>query len=426
MIRSLILLLLAPITLLAASPRDFAGGFILETQPNFALQRLELPFEVYNGSVRSDLGDMRVFNAAGMEVPMHLRRIAPGHMEVTEEILPVFRIAMAEKGGQDVDFRMQVRTSEQGAVLEARMNPAVVPAQQALLLDASAGTRSFSALRLELASQSDTWLSVLVQGSDDLASWSRVGGGVLAGMERQGARIVQDSLALTGRRFKYYIVSGQGDLSVLVRALGRVQDESPLPARRFTPLAGHPVADNVSEYVLPLSLPAELLELEEGGDAVLNVDVQVPAERNDWRVVNKGSLYRLNIDGQTLSGPGLRLPGSLGRFRLRIQGAQVPLRVGWVPHELVFMPQGPGPYTLALGNPAMEHGSELLAPILHNLETAGMGQARLGERVVLGGDGLLRPARNMTTVVLWAVLGLGVCLLGWMAWHLARSMDRKA
>jgi hypothetical protein len=52
-----------------------------------------------------------------------------------------------------------------------------------------------------------------------------------------------------------------------------------------------------------------------------------------------------------------------------------------------------------------------------------MGGASLGDWRVLGGEERLRPVRTYTKLVLWAVLGLGVALLGWMAWRLARNLD---
>jgi len=45
--------------------------------------------------------------------------------------------------------------------------------------------------------------------------------------------------------------------------------------------------------------------------------------------------------------------------------------------------------------------------------------------VVLGGEDRLLPEPNHAAFVLWAVLGLGVVLLGFMAWQLVRTLDQK-
>ncbi|PKN39895.1 MAG: hypothetical protein CVU63_13680, partial [Deltaproteobacteria bacterium HGW-Deltaproteobacteria-20] len=208
-----LLLLLAPFSAQAASPMDFARGYLLETEADFALQRLELPFEVYNASVRDDLGDLRVFNAEGAEVPMHLRRVAVQAVAAQETPLPLFRISDGPEGALDYDFRMNVRTSDQGAVLETRMTALPAGTHQSLLLDASAITEDIAALRFEAGASSSAFIRVEVQGSDDLYSWRAAGSAVLAFMEHQNGRILQDRVMLHGKRWKYYLLTGQADLS---------------------------------------------------------------------------------------------------------------------------------------------------------------------------------------------------------------------
>ena len=54
---------------IAEAPGDFAFGIPLETVATEALFDVEVPAAVYAGVVRADLGDLRVFNAAGEPVP---------------------------------------------------------------------------------------------------------------------------------------------------------------------------------------------------------------------------------------------------------------------------------------------------------------------------------------------------------------------
>ena len=417
MIPVLLLVLLLPVTALAATPDDFAGGYELETRQGFALQRLELPWEVYDASTRADLGDMRVFNAAGQEVPMLLRRATSEDARPVD--LPVFRLA-ATGDGRDYDFRLRVRTSDQGAVVETRVQPSVGE-RRLLLLDATGAPAGLEALRFELDGVLEP-LRVDVRGSDDLASWRAAGSGVLARMEHRNGRILQDRVALKGRSWKYYLVTADGDLAAVGSAWGEPRMEH--PDRRFATLEGEKVQDGVWEYELPPGLPADRLDLVDTDNAVLGVEVLVPAGE-DWRRVATGSLFRLTVAGQRMAGPGIPLRGQFESFRVVLQGTPAPLRVGWLPHELVFMPQGTGPFTLALGNPSIPPGPHLLDQIVSKGDPAQlpMGQAALGSWKTLGGEDRLRPVRSYTKVLLWAVLGLGAALLGWMAWRLTRTLD---
>jgi hypothetical protein len=417
MIPALLLVLLLPLSALAASPDDFAGGYDLEIREGYALQRLELPWEVYDASTRADLGDMRVFNAAGEEVPMLLRRATPEGATSVE--LPLFRLA-ATGDGRDFDFRLRVMTSEQGAVVETRVQPSGAE-RNLLLLDATGAPAGLEALRFDLGGGLDP-LRVDVRGSDDLATWRAAGSGVLARMEHPHGRILQDRIPLTGRFWRYYLVSGDRDLSMVASAEGIPR--SGHPDRRFAPLTGTLVQDGVWEFALPAGLPADRLDLAGADNAVVGVEVMVPAG-DDWRRVASGSLFRLNVDGQSVSGQGIALRGPLATFRVVMQGSPAPLRVGWLPHELVFMPQGAGPFTLALGNPSVPPGPHLLEQILSKGDRTPlpMGQAALGSWKTLGGEDRLRPVRSYTRMLLWAVLGLGAALLGWMAWRLTRTLD---
>lgn len=421
-----LLVLLAPFSAQAASPMDFARGYLLETQADFALQRLELPFEVYNASVRADLADLRVFNAEGAEVPMHLRRIQVLPAAAQEQPLPLFRVAGGSEGVQDYDFRMQVRTSDQGSVLETRMSALPPETEQALLLDASAITEDLVALRFEAGTSSSAFLRVEVRGSDDLFSWRPSGSAVLAFMEHENGRILQDRVMLHGKRWKYYLLTGPADLSLLTGAHARKVSGDAGLTRRFLPLTGELIEEGTYEYILPPALPVDVLDLGDVENAVLGVKVLSPL-KDDWRQVAAGALFRLTVDGQSLAGPGLALHGPHERLRIVMQGAPVPLRVGWLPHELVFMPQGPGPFTLAVGSRSAKRGPDMLAAMLGDkkIGTLRLGTAVIAAPVVLGGEDRLLPEPNHAAFVLWAVLGLGVVLLGFMAWRLVRTLDQK-
>lgn len=416
MIFVLLLFLLLPASALALTPVDFAGGYALEVEPGFPLQRLELPLEVYNASARADLGDLRVFNAAGEEVPMHLRRMAPA--SVPPVSLPMFRLGIPGEG-RDFDVRLQVRVSERGSVVETLVRPQDEE-NRLILLDATAAPTGLGVLRFGLGDGS-MMLRVVVRGSDDLSTWHDAGDGVLARMEHRSGRILQDRIALSGRAWKYYTVTGTQDLSALESATG--EPRAAQAERRFAPLAGTLVAPETYECVLPAGLPADMLDLGETDNAVLGVEVLAP-EGDGWRQTARGVLFRMTVEGHRLEGEGLPLRVNPGRFRIVRQGASVPLRIGWLPHELVFMVQGDGPFTLAAGNPSVQPGPALLARMLdHGGTSTPMGSAALGAWRTLGGEERLKTPRPYTRIALWAVLGLGVALLGAMAWHLARGMD---
>jgi hypothetical protein len=102
------------------------------------------------------------------------------------------------------------------------------------------------------------------------------------------------------------------------------------------------------------------------------------------------------------------------------------LAIGWTPARLTFLARGEGPYMLAFGNAeigAAAFDSGDLPPLAPGTEA---GEARPGAVAVLGGEGQrLAPMRiDWKTLLLWASLLAGVTLLGLLALHLMRQVQR--
>jgi hypothetical protein len=105
------------------------------------------------------------------------------------------------------------------------------------------------------------------------------------------------------------------------------------------------------------------------------------------------------------------------------------VEVGWQPHALVFGARGDGPYRLVYGKaglaPADASIEQLLAATRDGQPKFVTQPAQLGTPEVLGGEKRLTLSladRSWRTWILWAVLGAGVLLLGWMAARLARQI----
>jgi len=426
MIVLLILILCFPLSALALQSDDFARGFQLEINSTNTLQKLELPWEVYAASARADLGDIRIFNAKGEEIPLHLQRVAPELVNMDDVVLPMFRIGGVGKGKKEYDLRMQVRTSDQGAVLDTRIKQASGSSEQVMLLDASKNNRSMSALRFELTADIPM-TTVTIQGSDDLFSWNYVGNGVLARMGDQNARIVQDRIGITEHPWRYYLITAQGDLAMLGKAFGVPTQGLGPEARRWAALSGKNVETNVVEYQIPRALPADLLDLDGNQTVMLGVTVAVPAADKSWRALFSGSLYRIPQGDRMLSGLPVHINIRSETFRITFHGIVAPLRIGWIAHELIFMPQGPGPFLLTAGKADVPARPDVLGPMLDSLSQKDVrpGLVRIVHTQELPGAHPPEAPRDMKKYVLWIVLGVGVVLLGGMAWNLVRSLKLR-
>jgi hypothetical protein len=100
------------------------------------------------------------------------------------------------------------------------------------------------------------------------------------------------------------------------------------------------------------------------------------------------------------------------------------LQVAWNAQDLVFLARGNGSFVLAYGNGSALAASAELGPLLKGVTIQ---QAELGTPRSAGGPARLQPAPRVVPwkmVILWSTLGLGILLLGWMAYRLSREVLR--
>jgi len=174
-------LLLVPALAGAEQPRDFAYGIPLRTSGQDALQQLEVPRAVYEGVVRADLGDLRVFNAAGEVVPHAFRP----RVTTTKETLPPVAVTLfpirtdAPAGLEGVELHLERRGDRTVVDLRTREGrPARGTKLVGYLADARALDKPIRAITLELPAGVDQIVArVTIEASDDLRQWATLASG---------------------------------------------------------------------------------------------------------------------------------------------------------------------------------------------------------------------------------------------------------
>ena len=99
----------------AAGPAEFARGRVILVGEEL-VQRATIPQDVYEWVLRDDLGDLRVFNRDGDEVPYSLRRPANTTAHTSWQNLPLFALPPATRpnaAGTEVDIEL----AEDGTVV---------------------------------------------------------------------------------------------------------------------------------------------------------------------------------------------------------------------------------------------------------------------------------------------------------------------
>lgn len=462
---------LAALTLAAAlplqaaeRPEAFGYGASIRVEGNAAIYGVALPEPVYRETARADLGDIRVFNAAGEAVPFAFvprpaDAVAPP-AGVTLPLFPLRAPAGAEAEGLDI----RVQRAADGTIVNIAARDASPGDRDRLagyLIDASAFKGPLQALELALAGTGDLVARVRVEASDDLATWRTLAADApVVRLTAEDQRLTATRVLLPAQQAKYLRLSWPAKGPVV--ELTDVQAQSPAtvvePTRLWVSAQGIAAKERPGAYDFDAGgrFPAERIRvvLPEPNTVAYVTLLSRTAPDAEWRPVRVAAVYRLQGGlqsplqgaGSELVNPDLVVGGSGARYwQLRVDprsgalGRGAPrLEFGWVPQQIAFAARGSAPFLLAWGNAAAQPASlpiETLVPG-YRRDAAGrqggadalvaIAPAALGEPRPIAGASALEPRTDWKRVVLWGSLVAAVMLLGGMAWRLARRIAPSA
>jgi hypothetical protein len=432
----------------AEKPKDFAFGIPLTVEADSAFYRAALPAAFYAGAGRADQGDLRVFNGDEAVVP-YARLDSP---IVTREkkpttVLALFPLRVDEQGGDLSGLSLTInRSAGNTSVNLTTKEGQPVPAQRlaGYLVDATGAREQISAIVLAWTPKSGGMNTrIRVETSDDLNQWrTLVGDAPLLDLEYEGRHLLLDRVELRQAPARYLRISwppAQAPLQLdAVRA--EFSDRLVETARQWTEALGSVVADKENEYQFDLggALPVDRVAIE-----LPELNSVVPAQLaaratpdEPWRPVTSLVAYRLRQDAGEVSAPPLVVvPATYRYWLLRVDPksgglgrGQPRMRAGWIPQEIVFAARGTGPFLIAYGN-ATATSSALpvttLVPGYGNGPEAlrAIAVAHPGVAAPLHRLDQAKPPRQYRRAILWAVLVVGVVVLGWMAWQLSGQLN---
>lgn len=454
----LTLLTLPSIALAALQPDDFAYEMPISIKENGAIYRLHLPLAVYQSVTRPDLGDLRVFNHADHCVPHILQR--PQKSERTPpsvQGLPFFPLyrkpdAMAKDG-----LSINIIKDASGAVINVESDDRSAKDEKqpaGYLIDASHYKGYANELAVDWTDTEANFLTaVSVEYSNDLTSWfSLVNRATLARMQYGSHEIIQKNIPLPGSMFRYLrLVWEPGSERLELNKISVMQHGTRSePAITWTSVTGtmvKPRADEKRsgiEFDCGARLPVSGIRLNLSQKNSL-IEARI-LSRNDpkekWRLQQTGIFYHLVMDQASLVQTSLSIQQTADRFwRVEIDGGGTSdqqkiskMELGWTPHELLFVAQGKGPFSLAYGSARIKtedlqnNFSSLFNQLIHKPDGLPIKEASLLAPAPSGGPDRLipePPPLPWKKWLLWGILIGGVGLIAWMAVSLSRSMQKE-
>lgn len=425
-------------------PQDYRQLLPLTLDGAGPWYRVELPMAVHYAARHVDLRDLRIFNGAGQAQAYAL---LPGRSESRDEEqehgvrwFPLY--ADAQQGNVP---RLRVQRSTDGTLIELTDDQPATSQRQlrGWLLDASAIDAPLVRLNLSWSGGEEGFQRFSIEASDDLQYWRSWGEGQVARLSFGEDRIDQRQMELPAQPARYLRLlwhsPQQAPQLDAVTLRSRHQASSPAPLVWSEPMQAQTTDDGHYRWQFPQALPIERLRinLDEPNTLAPVLFEARSAEKDPWRTLASGVLYRLPQDGREVRQDELVLPAwPVRQVRLKIDarggglGDQAPTAAFAVrATQLVFLARGEPPYRLAVGR-----GDATSAALPVSTLIPGYSAERLVSLAVAQVDVAAAPSVEMaapaTTAMdwkrwgLWAVLLLGVALLAAMATSLLRRPEK--
>jgi hypothetical protein len=426
---------------------DYAYRIPLVAEGDRAFFAVEMPVDVYHGTVRADLGDVRVFNDNGTPVAhAFLPQPAPAREAAGAASLPFFPLRIDEARNSLAGLSIRLRKDGAATSVDlATQDGEIVPAQRlaGYLIDATALKQPVVALTLPFASATNVTTRVNVDASDDLVAWrSLASEAPLVDLEFAGRKLVRNRIEVRRTSAKYLRLTWPGgqptpDFAGVMAEFGERLVEAP---REWRSIPGAAVAGKPGEFEYDFDgvFPADrmtlyLAELNTIAPAQLLARASLSEE---WHPVASGVFYRLRDARGEIENPELAVDASPRRYWLvRIDPKvtiDTPPRLfaGFHPRVLVFAARGNANYMLAYGSRRAKPAALAIATLIPGYDRATfdpttLGHAQVGEATATGSRRALREPTDVKRWVLWSVLIVASLVLGWMALRLSREMRER-
>lgn len=424
------------------TPADFTTHVPLTVSGSGPWYRLELPLAVQLNARQADLGDVRVFNAAGEPQAYALSRQTAQRTESrTVTDVKWFPLYAADTQQALPDVVMKATTA--GTLVEIKPSTAPKPGKQVLrgwVLDVSAIKAPLQQLSLDWSREQEGFQRFSIEASDDLQHWQAWGDGQVARLSFADERVEQHDVSLPGQSARYLRLVWQGQAAPLLTSAkleSATSSSLPMPLVWSQAFPGERLKAGEYSWQLPTGLNVERLQVElKQPNTLAPVTLSGRSDvKQTWQPLSNGLLYRLSQNGKDVVQDQLQLPGqTLVQLKMQVDerggglGVEAPaLRVAVRATQLVFLARGEPPFTLALGNASVKGANLPLSTLIPDYRAERL--KTLGQATLAGEIAVKPPAiaalpdtgPDWKKLGLWAVLLLGVAALGAMAYSLLRK-----
>ena len=458
-LRALVAHALAPaaVAVSAADPAPYRYRAPRVVEASAPFVELAVPPAAYGHVEQDDLRDLRIVDARGVRVPFAFLP-ARATVRTSEQLREATLYPLPPRPTAAGVWPSPVDVVVEGDRISVRRRGgestvAAAPRASGGWLIDSGETRPGEppprSLRLRWSGPAEFTAAYSVETSDDLRQWRNAGRGQLMALQSATGALTQPVVVLGGAPGRFArLVWADADAAPVVTGASAVvaarHEVAIEPARELTLSPSAPASAAGADAAARRALEFDL----GGAIPLLDVDLRFASgthvapvrlygrTRADrpWRELGGAVFYRLERGNDIGTSPAVALSGAVRFLRVvpderaaALDAASVRLVVHASLASLVFATQGEPPFRLLAGSPDAPAGALPVAMVVPQLESerARLGRASLGDFVAdVDAARTAADAARLARLrpwLLWAVLVVGVAVLGALVWRLARS-----
>jgi len=415
-------------------------------------QEVTLPYNVYAGVQRNNVNDLRVFNGLQEVIPYALYKKQPSSVVKQQEtILPVFPIITSAEQTNN-GLQLDIKRNSQGQIKSLRQTGIKSDQKnitRGAVFDTSNIKDNYQTLNLKTATSNIPFHSFKLESSNDLQHWNLVSANnQLVQLRHDGRLIEKNTTDLRNRGGKYLRLlwnSPERAPQILSASVSATKTSTAYTksiwSAAITPTV---ITENIYEYALSRFIPIEqlrfnLAQTNSLSPVTLQYFIEGTSKRypDRWQDLQAATIYRLRTPQGDITSDDIKIrrhPGD--RLRLLVDsrsggiGNTPPtLEISFTPHNLVFLPRGEGPYTLAWGNLSAKNASLPISTLIPGFKLDN--KLSIANAQLLTIDNNLLPtaptkvtSENYSNALLWGILIAGVLALAAMAWKLVSQISK--
>ncbi len=448
------LIYINPLTAKPLTPEDFSSGIPLTVTESATIYKFSIPQAMYEDLDRKDFGDIRIFNNNNEPVPHSIKAKVNKKVSqipaVTLAFFPIIKTSTKDKN----NFSLNINTDSNGAIINVQSDGKQQTSSDIsyYLIDLSTLKKTPEKLQFKWHTLQENFsVKTTLEQSSNLTDWFTIKTDTtLAALNFSGHVLVKNKIDLNSTKNKYlrlrWPVSNSDAKIIQIQALFADQEQSePLEWKSIAPISIHPATtplpdkeeNNTLEYKIQGIFPLHSITLDlPVKNTVFKAVLKSRSNKeSEWKFRYKGLFYNIDINGTTLTHDKIFSGNNSDTFwqleflsdTLQHSSPKPQLKIGWIPHEIYFLNQGQGPFTVAFGNYTIEPAQNLVDQLFSNIDDdqqqTMIKTAHLGDLFSLGEKKIKTKPLPWQKWTLWAVLVSGVFLLGFMAVRLFKQMN---